>query len=52
MGLPDATRQPKGEHIGRVIQEIPFRELMQFAGERRRQPPFVERVERLARRQL
>jgi hypothetical protein len=44
--------QSEREHIGRLGDEVALAELVQFPDERGGQPPFVQRVKRLPRRQL
>ena len=51
VALADA-RQAERQHIGRVVEEVAVGELVQSTHERRRQAALIERVERLARRQL
>ena len=51
VALADA-RQPEGQHIGRVVQEVAVGELVQATHQRRWQASFIERVERFAGRQL
>ena len=51
MALADAG-QAKGEHVGRVGEEVALRELVELAHQRRRQAALIEGRKRLARRKL
>ncbi len=50
VALADA-REPEGQHVGRVLQEVAVGELVQPAHQRRRQAAFIEGGEGLAGRE-